>query len=103
MTPPRPPWLPLLAMRVLLPPEAREVIVGDLEEEFGHRVGATGGAGGARRWYRRMAFASLAAFWSPLHRVRRLRERRARSAFRPGSGPSPGRRPVGGRPGGAEA
>ncbi len=75
----RAPRLAGLLLRVLLPGVEAEFILGDLDEEFlGHVVDRLGVAG-ARRWYWRMALASLGARLHPLVMLHRARSGRAGS------------------------
>ncbi len=64
----RPPRLAESLLRLALPADDREAVLGDLTEEFAARV-ARDGRPAARRWYRRQVRASLAAVLS-----RRLRD-----------------------------
>ena len=66
------PRLAGLLLRVLLPGVEAEFIVGDLDEEFLEHVVKRLGTSGARRWYWRMAVASIGERWRLsviLHRV----------------------------------
>ncbi len=74
----RPPLIPRLLLRAVLRGEEREVICGDLEEEFGELSSGEGGAragGGydARRWYWRQALK--AAGGRSMERLRVLARR----------------------------
>ena len=62
-TPPRPPRLPRLLARVLLRGEMREIVLGDLDEEFALAIAAGIDRRQARRRYWRQAFASIASPW----------------------------------------
>jgi len=57
--PPRPPRLPRLLASVLLRGEMREVVLGDLDEEFALAIAAGADRRQARRRYWRQAFASI--------------------------------------------
>jgi predicted permease len=57
----RPPRLPRVLLRVLLPRRHREFVIGDLDEEFAARSGTAEGVRAARRKYWRLSMASIAA------------------------------------------
>lgn len=59
------PLLARLLLKLLLPADTREFILGDLEEEFAVRVLPARGPRAARRWYWGVAVRSLGAQWSP--------------------------------------
>jgi putative ABC transport system permease protein len=80
----RPPRLSAWFLRLSVAPEDRDVILGDLHEEFGTRA-ATGGAAPARRWYRRQVRRSLVP--NIRHRIGHGRdERGSRFSARPFDG-----------------
>ena len=56
---PRPPLIPRVLGGLLLRGEEREVIAGDLEEEYRHLVSRREGAGAASRWYWRQSMRAL--------------------------------------------
>ncbi|HEX5216111.1 MAG TPA: ABC transporter permease [Vicinamibacterales bacterium] len=58
---PRPPRLPRALASLLLRGEAREVVVGDLDEEFARQIAAGAARRDARRRYWRQALASIAS------------------------------------------
>lgn len=59
----RPPLVPRTLLRWLLPRHAREIVVGDMAEEFAAMERAVGSRR-ARAWYHRMALRSLIACWT---------------------------------------
>ena len=61
--PPRPPRLPRLLASVLLRGEMREVVLGDLDEEFALAIAAGADRFQARRRYWCQAFASIVSTW----------------------------------------
>ncbi len=65
MSPPHPPRGSRLLLRLLLRGEQREIILGDLDEEYAADILPQQGRKAARRWYRRQALASIG------HTVRR--------------------------------
>ncbi len=81
-----PPWLAERALASSLTPGDRDVVLGDLAEEFSQRA-SRGGIAAARRWYWRQCRASFAA---------NLRGRWDASRGAPLSGRSPGPRLFGG-------
>ncbi|MGD8817597.1 MAG: ABC transporter permease, partial [Acidobacteriota bacterium] len=72
----RPPRLTRALLRRLLPRDAAEFVVGDLDEEFARYCAAAGGARAGRlragAWYRWQAFRTLLPFWSAARRDRSL-------------------------------
>lgn len=76
-----PPLLPGLLLRLALEPGIAELVLGDLQEEFGERV-AYEGRRRARRWYWKQALTSSAGGHRPLPgspRPRRLPKRKGAS------------------------
>lgn len=69
MRSPRPPLIPRVLLGLMLLGEEREVITGDLEEEYGSLVDRIGAKRDADRWYWRQAVRVVAG--RPLERVRR--------------------------------
>ena len=59
--PPRPPRLPRLLATIAIRGEAREVILGDLDQEFHEAIASGAGRAAARRLYWRQTLASIAA------------------------------------------
>jgi hypothetical protein len=65
------PRLARALLRHLLPGREREFLIGDLEESFASRTAAGANVRAARRWYWRMALASIASLrerehdWQP--------------------------------------
>ena len=74
---PQSPWLARQLLTLLLPPEEREFLIGDLEETFDARLAAGSSAWAARRWYWRATFSNLRSVGGRdgLERDRRLEQR----------------------------
>jgi len=79
----RPPRLSAWFLRMSVAPQDRDVVLGDLHEEFGTRA-ATGGVAAARRWYRRQVRRSIGP------NLRRRIERRDRRGALVGARPFTG-------------
>ena len=63
---PMPPLIPRILLRLLLRGDAREVVLGDLDEEFAAYVLPMQGVRFARRWYWRHALGSArSVFFAP--------------------------------------
>ncbi|MCG6987513.1 MAG: ABC transporter permease [Gemmatimonadetes bacterium] len=86
MNPPRPPILPRILLALLLRREEREVISGDLEEEFQALVSQSGGGSAARAWYRRQAWKAVGG--RTVERFRRVAGSGGASTERGDPGPS---------------
>ena len=60
--PTRPPRLAMWLIERVIPPNARDAAIGDLDEEFEHEIVPRLGAARARRWYWLQAFSLARAF-----------------------------------------
>jgi predicted permease len=65
MSIPNPPRLPRMIARLFIRGDAREVVVGDLDQEFAEAIASQVPAGAARRRYWRQAIASVLAIHRP--------------------------------------
>jgi len=70
---PRPPALARALVRLLIRGEAREVIAGDLDEEFAERLAAGSTTSAASRHYWRQSVASIGAYRQAATEMKRLK------------------------------